>query len=160
MRWKDIVKFSGPLYNLYGRTASPNSSLISVLVASGIFPLKFSREGLFPLRTIFRRKNNLYNVIGWQIFGLAKLANFLSEKNSEIENVQLLTMIFSENLLSVKNFLDLEGSFPLKEIFDVQKISKYITTSYPEYARSQVRCCAWFRRNGMRFSFHWLPWAQ
>jgi hypothetical protein len=63
MRWKEIVKFS-PLYNLYGRTASPNSALISVLVASGIFPLKLSREGLFPLRKIFRRKNNLYNVIG------------------------------------------------------------------------------------------------
>jgi hypothetical protein len=33
--------------------------LFPVLAASGIFPLKFSREGLFPLRKIFRRKNNL-----------------------------------------------------------------------------------------------------
>jgi hypothetical protein len=32
--------------------------------------------------------------------------NFPSEKNFEVENFRLLTMIFSENFLSVENFLE------------------------------------------------------
>jgi hypothetical protein len=32
--------------------------------------------------------------------------NFASEKNFEVENFQLLTMIFSENFLSAENFLE------------------------------------------------------
>jgi hypothetical protein len=54
--------------------------------------------------------------------------NFPSEKNFEVENFQLLTMIFSENFLSVEIFLEwkwaliVEG-FLKMEIFE-RKISK------------------------------------
>jgi hypothetical protein len=39
--------------------------------------------------------------------------NFQSEKNFEVENFQLLTMIFSENVLSVENFLEWKWTFTL-----------------------------------------------
>jgi hypothetical protein len=44
--------------------------------------------------------------------------NFPSEKNFEVENFQLLTMIFSENFLSVEIFLEwpisTQENFPQK----------------------------------------------
>jgi hypothetical protein len=46
--------------------------------------------------------------------------NFPSEKNFEVENFQLLTMIFSENFLSVEIFLEWKWAFrqTIKKILD------------------------------------------
>ena len=40
--------------------------------------------------------------------------NFPSEKNFEVENFQLLTMIFSENFLSMEIFLEWKRAFKAK----------------------------------------------
>jgi hypothetical protein len=53
--------------------------------------------------------------------------NFPSEKNFEVENFQLLTMIFWENFLSMENFPQKESfvkcDWP-KQIFRLKKILK------------------------------------